>query len=128
MEQGAMIGPIPRKLESPQQRDHLPEILGSCKDQVCIPEHLEKHDEEPNQKTVAERLAFHPLWDVLFPGEVKPTAQQTEYLSPAAVTVAVALCPPCDGDDQRDKEEKQADPGKQDVEKAQDQICQLHDP
>ena len=94
MEQGAMIGPIPRNLEGPQQCDYLPEILGPCKDQVCIPEHLEKHDEKPNQETVAERFAFHPFWDVLFPGEAKPAAQQAEYLSPTAVTVAVALCPP----------------------------------
>ena len=66
MEQSSVIGPIPRKLEGPEQRDHLPEILRSGKNQVCIPEHLEKHDKKPDQETIAKGLAFHPFGNIFF--------------------------------------------------------------
>ncbi len=128
MEQRAVIGPVPRQLECPEQRDNLPKIPGSRKNQICIPEHLEKHEEEPDQEAISKGLALHPFGNVLFPGKAKTPSQQAEHLPPAAIAVAVAFRSTDNGDDQRDEKEEQADPGKQDVEKTQDQIGQFHDP
>ena len=123
-----MIGPVPGQLEGPQQSYRLPEILYAGEDQIGIPQHLEEHDEEENQKSIAEPLAFHPLWNVLFPGQAEASAQQAEQLPTAAVAVAVALCAPDQGDNQRNTKEDHAQPGKQDIEKSQGHVGQFHDP
>ena len=62
-------------------------------------------------------FAFHSLGNVLFPGQSKAPAQQAEQLPPAAIAVAVPLCTPDNGDDQRDAKEQHTQPGKQNVEK-----------
>ena len=124
VQERSVVDPMPRQTESPQQCHCLFKILGAAKYQVCIPQHLEKHDEKEDQKAIAEPLALHPAGNVLFSGQTEPSTQQAKQLSSAAVAVAVALCPFGDRNDQRDEKTQQPQPRKQNVEKAQDQIGQ----
>ena len=124
VEQRAVVGPLPGKLEGPQQGDDLLEILGAGKDQPGVPEHHEEHHKEKGQKAVAECLAFHPAGNIVFAGQPEPAAQQSKELAPAAIAVAVRFAARSDRDDQRQKETGQTQPGKQDVEKSQHQVEQ----
>ena len=128
MKERAVVGPVPGQLEGPQQRHRLPQVLDAGKNQISIPQHLEEHDEEEDQEAVAEPLAFHPPGNVLFPGQAEAAPQQAEQLAPAAVAVAVALCAPDQGDNQRNAKEDHAQPGEQDIEKPQRHVNQLCNP
>ena len=126
--EGAVISPVPGQPERPQQSHRLPEVLYAGKNQISIPQHLKEHDEEENQKSITEPFAPHPLRNVLFPGQAKASAQQAEQLSPAAISVAVTLCAPDEGNHQRNTKEQHTQPGEQDIKKAQGHVGQLHDP
>jgi len=101
-----VIGPVPRQFKGPQKCDYLFQTSGICKDQIRVPEHLQKHNKEKGQKSVAEPFAFHPFGNVFFSGQSKGTSQQSKQLSPAAIAVAVSFVSFCQRDDQRDEKAK----------------------
>src|SRR5699024_10826252 len=117
VEKRSMVGPMPRQLERPQQRDYLLHIPRSGKHQICVEEHDEKHSKEKDQKAATKSLAFHPTGDVLFPRQTQTASEQAEELSPAAIPVTVSLRSPDERDRKRDKETQQAQPGIEYVEK-----------
>ena len=123
-----MVGPVPGQLEGPQQGDRLPQIPHTGEHQIGVPQHQKEHGEEKGEKSVSERLAFHPFGDVFPAGQPEAPAQQPKQLAPAAVAVAVALGPADHGDDEGDEEAQQAQPGKQNVEKSQQEVQERSDP
>ena len=91
VEQGAVIGPVPGQLEGPQQGDRLLQVLHTGEHQIGVPQHQEKHSEEKDEKSVSERLAFHPFGNVFPAGQPEAPAQKPKQLPTAAVAVTIAL-------------------------------------
>ena len=123
-----MVSPLPGQLKGPQKGDRLSEIFDTGKYQAGIPEHLEKHDEKEDQKTISKPLAFHPPGNIFSAGQTKTSAQQTEQLSAAAVAVAVSFGAANCGDQQRDKETKKSQPGEENVDESQNQVGEGQNP
>lgn len=80
------------------------------------------------RKPYRKNLRLHPVRNIFLSGKTKPAAQQGKHLTSATVTVAVGFGALDQRNDQRNKEEDQTQPGKQNVEEAQAQISQFHDP
>ena len=95
MEQSSMVSPVPGQLEGPQQGDRLPQIPHTGEHQIGVPQHQKEHGEEKGEKSVSERLAFHPFGDVFPAGQPEAPAQQPKQLAPAAVAAKCVGCGKC---------------------------------
>ena len=71
---GAVVSPVPGNPEGPQEGDRHFQIPCPGKYQIGVPQHLEEHGKEENEKAIAEIFRSHPFWDILFPGEPEPSA------------------------------------------------------
>ena len=109
-------------------QEEIDDVKAKFSYKVPSEEPKEKKEDSQDQKAVAEPPALHPPGDVPLPGQAEAPSQQGEELAPAAVAVAVALGPPHQGDDQGDEKAQQAQPGEEDVEKAQGQVAKGEDP
>ena len=75
MEQRAVVGPVPRQFEGPEQRDRLSQTPYTGEHQKGVPQHEKEHGKEKDQKPVSKPLTLHPSRDVLFPGQPESPAQ-----------------------------------------------------
>lgn len=112
-------GKVPGQTECPQQRDHFAQAGCTGCDQIGGKQHVEEHNEEENQKSVAEPFLLEKAQYRTVAGQMQAFSEQLKELTASAVTVAVRLVSADDCDGERDEEADEAQPCKQDVEKSQ---------
>ena len=113
------IGPAPGHPDGPEELDDLTQGGGSGKDKPGLEQHVAEHGQEEDQEAVPETLGGHPAGGRLPAGQLQPSAQQGEELSPSAQVVAEKLVSSKNGQGQGKEKVDHAQPGEQNVEEAQ---------
>ena len=119
------VCPIPGHAEHPQQLDGFFQIFRSGSHQIGLEDHIAEHGQEEHQETVPEPLGGDPSGRLLFQRTLTANAEE---LTSAAVTVAEGLVAAHNSDDQRHQKIDHAQPGKENVKKAEGEVKDRPDP
>ena len=116
------VGPRPRKLKRPEQRHNLTQRLRLRCYKISLPQHVAKHSHKEAQKAEAEPFGDQKLRRSAVTRPLPLAAQLCQKQTASAVTVAEQLVTAKQCQQNRHHKINHSQPGKKDIEKAQDKI------
>jgi hypothetical protein len=90
-----------------------------------LEDHIAKHGQEENQKTIPEPFGGKPFGCFYITGAFSALGKK---LTPAAIPVAEGFIAADDGNEQRHQEVDHTQPGKENIEKSQSEVNDCPDP
>lgn len=121
-ERSGGVGPAPGDPEGPEELNGLPQGLSARGHQIGLEQHGAEHSQEEDEETVPEPGGGQPTGGGAVGFSLQTLAQHGEELSPAAQVVAEVLISAESGKGQGKEKVDHAQPGEQDVEKAQGKV------
>lgn len=116
------VGPRPGKLKRPKQRYNLTQGLRLHSYKIRLPQHIAEHRHKEAQKAEAEPFGDQKLRRSAITRPLPIAAQLCQKQTASAVTVAEQLVTAKQCQQNRHHKINHSQPGKKDIEKAQDKI------